>query len=234
MTEYDKVIFLDLDVIVHHPTRLDTLFEEPMMFGAMENSKGTNASSMWLQHGQDMGGSCGLINAGVILVTPNTDLFQILLNDVTNPSSYHKPGMTPEQFYIVRVMGHHFSHISQLYNFEVQFHGGVPITNTWKLTVDTATVVLFHFSGGSPLKMLYEKKSDPVWGCQVEKFFVRKSWNELFDDHQRDLFNKRAQYAFKLWQIHFQTALASVKDKIPATLLQFAPAPRRSAPILNS
>jgi lipopolysaccharide biosynthesis glycosyltransferase len=238
MTEYDKVIFLDLDIIVHHADIMDSLFDLPCMYGAMENSKGKKASSNWLKHGQRMDRYCGLINAGVIIVTPHADLFQIFLEDVTFESQEHEPGMTPEQCYLARVMGRHFVHISQLYNFEVQFHGGVPVTPIWTSAKDQ-DIVCFHFSGASPLRMLgieYNVETGALslrksghtpteWGCQTDKFFVGKSWDENFDPIVRSFANQRAEYAFNLWETNLRYGLSRCAHITK---------PRRICPVLDS
>lgn len=217
LTEFDKVLFLDLDIVVNDVARLEDLFMSDFMFAAMENSKGDRAGSMWLRHGQQMGRHCRLINAGVILATPDLDLFQTLVSDISSPSSDHVAGMTPEQFYLSRVMGGHFNHLSQEYNFEVQYHGGVPVTKTWMETASIDKIVSFHFSGGNPLKTLcsFAKGEKIAWGCQTEKFMVRKTWENDFSENLRDIANTRAKAAFAKWALNFIHACR----RIPADLV---------------
>lgn len=205
LTDFDKVLFLDLDIVVNDVARLEDLFMSNFMFAAMENSKGDRAGSMWLRHGQRMGRHCRLINAGVILVSPDRGLFETLVSDITSPSLDHVPGMTPEQFYLSRVMGGYFNHLSQEYNFEVQYHGGVPVTKTWMETDSIDKIVSFHFSGGNPLKTLclFAKGEKIVWGCQTEKFMVRKTWENDFAENVKDIANTRAKAAFAKWALNF-------------------------------
>jgi hypothetical protein len=210
MTEFDKVIFLDLDMVVSLPEALDKLFQLPVMFGAMENSKGFKAGSMTLNHGERMLDKCKLINAGLIMVTPDTDLFNLLLTDVTCDSSDHEPGMTPEQFYLARVMGKHFHHISQRFNFEVQLHGGVPLTSHWK-RISFDKVVCFHFSGGAPLKRIRDSKNEE-WGCQTEKRMIADKWFNEIPISIRENANQRARLAFGSWALNFADACESIRE----------------------
>ena len=210
LTEFDKVIFLDLDIVVSLPEAMEDLFHLPVMFGAMENSKGFKAGSMTLNHGERMFDKCRLINAGLIMVTPDTDLFNLLLSDVTCESPDHEPGMTPEQFYLARVMGKHFHHISQRFNFEVQLHGGVPLTSHWKrLSFDG--VVCFHFSGGCPLKRISDLKNEE-WGCQTEKRMIADKWFNEIPLSVRENANERARLAFGLWALNFARACKSIRE----------------------
>ena len=205
LVEFGRVIFLDLDIIVNDVLKMDELFELDCLFGAMENSKGSRASCNWLQHGESMAvDKCGLFNAGVIIITPDARLFELLVSDVTSPSPLHVPGMTPEQYYLARVMGNHFHHISQLYNLEVQYHGGVPVTSIWK-SAATDEVVAFHFSGGSPLHQLWSKDY-ANFGCQTQKYYTKQMWENEFTGEIRALVSERAKLAFAKWALHFAAA----------------------------
>ena len=215
MTEFTRVLFLDLDTIVVDVEKMDALFDLDCKFAAMENSKRPSSASMWLEHGQILDKHCGLMNAGVMLVTPNSELFDILCKDVTSNSAHHVPGMTPEQFYLARVMGHHFTHISQIYNFEVQYHGGVPVTGVWKRTVDISELVCLHFSGGSPLTTVSSTNYPTAdLGCQLHKPYVRKSWETDIDRGTQLRANKRAIQAFDLWKRNFIDTMKTLEGKI--------------------
>ena len=223
MTEFTKVMFLDLDTLVIDVHKMDALFDLDCNFAAMENSKRSSSASMWLDHGRSMETHCRLINAGVMLITPNADLFNILCKDVTSFSGHHVPGMTPEQFYLARVMGHHFKHISQIYNFEVQFHGGVPLTGIWRRTDDISDLVCLHFSGGSPLTTVSSKNYPPNdLGCQIEKFHVRKTWDTDIDRGVQLRANKRANQAFNLWKQNFLEAMKALDGAISEPNLTYS------------
>ena len=211
LTDFSKVLFLDLDVIVVNVPAMDALLESDILFGAMENSKGSRAASMWLKHGELMQGSCKLINAGVMLVTPDQELFRLMLDDFTHPSPGHVPGMTPEQFYLARVFGKHMSHIEQRYNFEVQLHGGVPVTKLWR-SAEFHDIVCFHFSGGNPLERIQDTHDD--WGCQVEKRSARERWESELTPAERAGANERAKKAFAQWAFCFSSACRRVKQLV--------------------
>jgi hypothetical protein len=215
MTEFSRIIFLDLDLVVLDVRKMDAVFDLNCKFAAMENSKRPTSASMKLDHGDPMLRNCLLINAGVILVTPNKKLFSILHGDVTKPEKHHAAGMTPEQFYLARVMGHQFTHLSQLYNFEVQYHGGVPITNLWKTKQDIKDIVCLHFSGGSPLSTVSSKLYPAEnMGCQIDKYFVRKAWEADIDPEVQSVANKRAVLAFEAWRKNFIQAMTTLDGKV--------------------
>jgi hypothetical protein len=212
LVQFHKVIFLDLDMVVRDVRLMDDLFHSSFRFGAMENSKHARAGSMWLNHGDTMGKHCKLINAGLIMVTPDADLFKILLEDVTHESLEHVPGMTPEQFYLARVMGEHFHHISQRFNFETQLHGGVPRSGHWEKLL-FSDIVCFHFSGGHPLRRIREVDNCD-WGCQTEKHMIFTQWLNDLKKEQTQLANERARLAFGLWALNFATACKTVRTKM--------------------
>lgn len=206
LVDYCRVIFLDLDVIVNTVPTMDQLFDSGFGLGAMENSKGSPSSgSMWLKHGELMGRNCRLINAGVMLVCPNKQLFELLREHVSSASDEHIPGMTPEQTYLARIFRHRFHHISQIYNMEVQYHGGVPVTSKW-LSASFDETVLFHFSGGNPFERIWDG-SDSEWACQTEKRMVKEKWFIEFNESERKFANERARLAFGKWAFHFASAL---------------------------
>jgi hypothetical protein len=119
--------------------------------------------------------------------------------------------MTPEQFYIARVMGHRFHHISQEYNFEPQYHGGVPLTSVWRDSSPGCTeIACMHFSGGSPLKTILENPSD--WGCQTEKYYVKKKWDTELDEELKTRANERAKIGFAKWAFNFASACMIAKS----------------------
>ena len=187
---FSKVMFLDLDIMINNMKEMDNLFHLNCLFAAMENSKGPDA--LLLAHGESMS-ECGLINAGVMLITPDSTLFDLLVYDVTHPSINHVPGTTPEQYYLARILGRYFHNLSQIYNFEVQYHGGVPLKDIWLNTDNVSDIVAFHFSGGDPLNGTNMK------GCQFEKYYATKFWNECIDFKVKKRATKRAEYAFNKW-----------------------------------
>jgi lipopolysaccharide biosynthesis glycosyltransferase len=215
LVEYDRVLFLDLDTVVVDFEKLEGILNAPFRYGAMENSKGRAAPTDSLNHAQRFNQNCKLINAGVMLISPDHTLFNLLLSDVTSDSPDHVPGMTPEQFYLARVMGKHFHHISQAYNFEPQYHGGVPMTRFWN-SAHFSDVVLFHFSGCSPLKQISEfvRYKEVEWGCQTQKYYAKKAWDTGFTEATKALANDRARLAFVHWAFHFSSACKHVRETL--------------------
>ena len=219
LTDFEKVVFLDLDMAIREVSSMDAIFDLPVNYGAMENSKNEKSGSMWLSHGESMGKYCKLINAGLIIVRPCRELFDILVSDVTSESADHVPGITPEQFYLARVMGEHFHHISQRFNFEVQLHGGVPRTPLWN-TLEFEEIVCFHFSGGQPLKRI-SALSDPEWGCQTEKRMILSVWNSEISIGVKNLANERARKAFGFWALNFALACKLSRAQAASTSSEF-------------
>ncbi len=220
LTEFHKVIFLDLDTVCMHVSELDQLFDTPnCVFGAFENSKRDRTP---IRHGQALSrypNTCKLINAGLILVSPNKASFECLLKDVVSFSVDHVPGMTPEQFYLARVMGHHFVNFSQKYNFEVQYHGGVPAYSDWR-TLPFEEIVMFHFSGAQMFERLVTVNESADWGCQVEKYFVRKTWESEFSSSERDFANARAEKAFREWSTFFLRTVSMLRSTPPSDIYE--------------
>eukprot|EP00434_Breviolum_minutum_P043949 symbB.v1.2.039197.t1/scaffold6379.1/size18568/3 len=160
---YDKVIFLDLDMIVLR--NIDELFDLRTPAG-MSTMKNDHVCLRHPDHGQRLDPRCNVptnchnfserlrfvcracyVNAGTMVTAPSKELFQLLEADVSEPDpAWHIPAWSPEQKYLSNVMAGEWSHLSQLYNFEVQLHSGVPVTNTWH-TAEVTDVAVAHFSG---------------------------------------------------------------------------------------
>ena len=218
LVQFERVIFLDLDMVIRDVSDMDDLFKLPIDYAAMENSKSWGSGANILDHGQLMGRKCDLINAGLIFCKPDPQLFDILLSDVTTDSDEHVPGMTPEQFYLARVMAKHLHHISQRFNFEVQLHGGVPLTDRWKRFA-FEDVVCFHFSGGFPLTRITEL-DNPEWGCQTEKRMISDKWYKEMSESVRKLANERGRLAFGLWAKQFALACRFVRNSMNVDSLE--------------
>eukprot|EP00438_Fugacium_kawagutii_P026788 Skav209674 [mRNA] locus=scaffold1603:30998:32344:- [translate_table: standard] len=145
---FDKVVFLDLDMIVLR--NIDELFDlrTPAGMSTFKHQDATGARNQTQPpHGQRLDPRKCYVNAGTMVTAPSKELFQLLEADVTEPDpQWHLPAWSPEQKYLSRVMAGEWSHVSQLYNFEVQVHSGVPISNNW-CTAEANDVAVAHFSG---------------------------------------------------------------------------------------
>eukprot|EP00747_Dinoflagellata_sp_TGD_P213501 gnl/TRDRNA2_/TRDRNA2_86439_c0_seq1.p1 gnl/TRDRNA2_/TRDRNA2_86439_c0~~gnl/TRDRNA2_/TRDRNA2_86439_c0_seq1.p1 ORF type:complete len:378 (+),score=48.40 gnl/TRDRNA2_/TRDRNA2_86439_c0_seq1:2-1135(+) len=86
-------------------------------------------------------------NAGAMVLAPSWPLFELLVSDVQEPDPmWHRGAWSPEQSYLSCVLAGEWSHISQLYNLEVQLHSGVPLSRLWE-DAGAADVAVAHFSG---------------------------------------------------------------------------------------
>lgn len=130
LTDYSKVMMLDIDLaILRCP---DELFESrapaalcrgvrnthhgyPMdcrhFFGA-ELADQVNRKNAWRQSGG--------INAGVMILTPDEDLFKRTLREVHDPvHPEHIPGSGPEQDYLSRLFAPYWNHLGVKYNYQL-------------------------------------------------------------------------------------------------------------------
>ncbi|KAF4649514.1 hypothetical protein FOZ61_001228 [Perkinsus olseni] len=155
-----------------------------------------------------MNGRCWLINAGVMLASPDENIFQLLNADVSIPQHHHLKGMTPEQHYLAGLLAPYLSHIDQSYNFEIQLHGGVPITAKWR-ELSYSDIKIVHYSGGEIQSASY---SQSFLGRQ-DKYIARKLYNRLPCEVQ-DLAYQRAQAAWGDFNINLAEAAITVRDNL--------------------
>ena len=131
LTDYTNVLMLDLDVAVLGC--LDELFAlrapaalHRSVFGAVPGSRidGRQFFSCDSNQAYEWGQSGG-INAGVMLLAPDEELYQRILKEVrmpTHPS--HIAGSGPEQDYLSRLFAPWWRHIGVNYNYQIHrvFH----------------------------------------------------------------------------------------------------------------
>ena len=124
LTDYDKVLMLDIDLAVLRCP--DALFELPAP-AAMRRGYSAHVHGGRM-HGRsffggfaDNWGQCGGINAGVMLLKPDTELHKRALKEVQMPvHPEHIAGGGPEQDYLSRFYASYpWTHISVLYNFQL-------------------------------------------------------------------------------------------------------------------
>lgn len=156
----DKVLFLDLDMLPLH--NMDKLFDlRPP--AAMHNDKSKEPKAK--DHGTRLAAEETYINAGVMLLAPNHDFFLALRSDVERvDETWHYKTYCPEQTYLSNLLAGEITHISQLFNFEVTPHGGVPLTDLWQV-VEADLVEAVHFSG-----------NPKVWAIANEEPVVNGKW----------------------------------------------------------
>eukprot|EP00397_Hematodinium_sp_SG-2012_P007567 GEMP01007614.1.p1 GENE.GEMP01007614.1~~GEMP01007614.1.p1 ORF type:complete len:630 (+),score=106.99 GEMP01007614.1:119-2008(+) len=203
---YEKVLFLDLDTIVR--TDISYLFatETPAAVNNWKMGDVHDISREFLfKPGEVMDPKETSFNAGVILVTPNRKLFDVLVQDITTPAKHHSLTWTPEQSYLGTVFTGHLRHLTLDCNFEVQLHGGTYCSRAWaEMPVEAVKIV--HFSGDKPW---IAHPHDEVNCCQVKFDNVKETFRAM-SAPQRQLATARAvQYASE-WHALFNTSMVQI------------------------
>ncbi|EEQ98612.1 hypothetical protein Pmar_PMAR024124, partial [Perkinsus marinus ATCC 50983] len=140
-------------------------------------------------------------------VSPDKDIFNLLKEDVTTPHRHHLKGMTPEQYYLAGMLAPYLTHIDQSYNFEIQLHGGVPLTHKWQhMSYDDIKIV--HYSGGEIQSSIYPQ----VFLGRQDKYMPKKLFNTLPWDVQ-DLAHHRAKAAWIDFNINLAQAASTTVKK---------------------
>ena len=130
LKEYEKVLLLDIDIIPLKP--LDELFDLPcpaaMVRGQGEDAHGVQVDGRRFFGGEDFNdypwGQAGGINAGLILLQPDCDVFKQMLSEVTCKNHpCHVAGGGPEQDYLSRFFAarkdYPWHHISVAWNYQL-------------------------------------------------------------------------------------------------------------------
>ena len=130
LEDYAKVILLDLDIIPLKP--LDELFQLPcpaaMVRGQGDDKHGTKVDGRRFFGTEDYKdypwGQSGGINAGLILLEPDSKVFQQMLSEVTcNNHPCHVAGSGPEQDYLSRFFAARrespWYHVSVAWNYQL-------------------------------------------------------------------------------------------------------------------
>eukprot|EP00929_Paragymnodinium_shiwhaense_P078805 TRINITY_DN40883_c0_g1_i1.p1 TRINITY_DN40883_c0_g1~~TRINITY_DN40883_c0_g1_i1.p1 ORF type:complete len:382 (-),score=53.92 TRINITY_DN40883_c0_g1_i1:594-1739(-) len=169
---YERVVFLDLDTLVLK--NVDQLFglRTP---AAMQNVKDRDGSvRVMIEHGERMDAKSSYFNAGILVVAPSKALFELLRSDVEVPDAqWHGGAWSPEQSYLSKVLAGEFTHISQLYNCEVQLHSGVPQSELWKSALPEEIHVA-HFSGSDKVwKAAPDATMKPIASDWVQETFAK-------------------------------------------------------------
>eukprot|EP00973_Karenia_brevis_P014340 1953121-Karenia_brevis.AAC.1 len=131
LTDYSKVLMLDLDLVILQ--NIDGLFtlEAPaaMMRGSLNQpAHGDDIEGWRFFAGEEDSdnanyyafGQHGGINAGVMLLAPNKETYHRALREVTQFLHPERiPGAGPEQDYLSRLFAPHWTHIGVEYNFQL-------------------------------------------------------------------------------------------------------------------
>jgi hypothetical protein len=128
LVEYDKVLMLDIDLaIIDCP---DELFElqapAALRRGIHHHEHGALIDGRRWFAGEEFDWvQCGGINAGVMLLEPNAEVYVRALREVLCPwHPSHIPGNGPEQDYLSRFYAHAWHHLSVTWNWQLHqmFH----------------------------------------------------------------------------------------------------------------
>lgn len=208
---FDRVVFLDSDTLVLR--RVDELFEVRPP-AAMSNSKtdGARRGKPPPLHGVRMDPRCCYINAGTMVLAPSWPLFELLAADVqASDPTWHTSAWSPEQNYLSRVLAGEWSHISQVYNLEVQLHSGVPLSETWERAA-AEDVAVAHFSGS--LKV-WDHEPDRSLPPHTGKW-VQEVWDRL-PPQTRAGADVRCQALAAAWHRTFAAALGRLRGRATAS-----------------
>jgi lipopolysaccharide biosynthesis glycosyltransferase len=149
--EYRKVILLDLDLLVRKDD-IDSLFElrAPAAMVRGQNYLPHGAvvpiDTFYSSHRQTVG-----INCGVMMVEPNSDIFDLMLSEVTEHYKHpeHWPSHGPEQDYLSRFYNafSHWTNMSCRYNYQVHLMKFGSLEWHHYNRKGFRDVSVFHFSG---------------------------------------------------------------------------------------
>ena len=184
LTEYDKVLMMDIDLaILNCP---DDLFELPAPAAMRRGNSVT-------QHGEKMhcrsffgGQDCkwsqtGGINAGVMLFAPNETDFKRMLDEVMSDRHPERvPGNGPEQDYLSRYYAPKWTHISVQYNFQIHhiFHAMESAIKYYNGIVDDPWQLLEEELGRS------EGDADRIGEGTLLRCISMPSWNTTLEIYE--------------------------------------------------
>ena len=149
--EYRKVILLDLDLLIRK-SDIDSLFDlrapAAMVRGQnyLPHGAAVPIDTFYTAHRQTVG-----INCGVMMVEPNSDIFDIMLSEVTEHYKHpeHWPSHGPEQDYLSRFYNafSQWTNISCRYNYQIHLIKFGSLEWHHYNRKGFRDVSVFHFSG---------------------------------------------------------------------------------------
>jgi len=193
LTDYSKVLLLDLDLAVLKCP--DDLFELPTpaamhrtVYGArhgaaIDGRRFFAPESLEPDSDAYPWGQCSGINAGVMLLRPDADLHAKVVREVRLPFHPERiPGNGPEQDYLSRLFAPHWTNISVAYNYQLHrvFHAleaalrnSDPDFSWWpdRLRLCLDDISLVHFSGDMKL-WDYDPKAEEERDDFAERMLV--------------------------------------------------------------
>jgi len=152
LTEFTKIVMLDLDLLVRAP--IDCLFERNAPSAMRRHASADfidgeriKASKLIDHRGHLISG----INAGVMVLRPSMEHFVEMLEDINEekrPAQHLKSGM-PEQDYLTRFYRNDWHNLSVAFNFQphqLAFCDRRGLESSTRLTLDYDMVSIVHFS----------------------------------------------------------------------------------------
>eukprot|EP00927_Polykrikos_kofoidii_P029496 TRINITY_DN25504_c0_g1_i1.p1 TRINITY_DN25504_c0_g1~~TRINITY_DN25504_c0_g1_i1.p1 ORF type:complete len:1044 (+),score=174.76 TRINITY_DN25504_c0_g1_i1:63-3194(+) len=153
-TEYDKVLMLDLDMLIRR--NVDDLFSLPAP-AAMKRASGKEqpphggifrGEDLWRTHRDDM---CSGINAGVMLLEPCKKVYERMVAEIKDPQHPEHVGTYgPEQDYLSRFycafMGATWTHLHARYNYQLMLPDDYVSSEHRNIDIESGVFVA-HYSG---------------------------------------------------------------------------------------
>lgn len=203
---YDRVVFLDLDTLVLK--NIDELFElRPPAAMCNGKERSGRACPVPPHRGRMDAQSC-YFNAGTMVLAPSAPLFDLLAADVQEPDPmWHRSAWSPEQSYLSYVLAGEWSHVSQIYNMEVQLHSGVPLSQLWE-EAQASDIAVAHFSGHTKVWDASPEKVAHVLGSEFsQQAFARLS------ARSRHSVGLRCQALHAQWHLMLSEALRRCRER---------------------
>ena len=133
-------------------------------------------------------------NGGVMLVSPQQEVFKLLSTDCQTPSNWHYPTTYPESHYLKWVSD--WRSLSPSLNFCPRMGKGQANTLEWQ-EMSWQQVKIFHFS----------TQSKPYYWLMEGTIPSMHSSADNFPEELTEFVEMRAQRAYNLWIFHLALAL---------------------------
>ena len=196
---FDRVLFLDLDTLVVAP--LDEVLETGHTLAAVGCPTGytyegidrkkklriSTPEGAWMKPGDTF-------NGGVMLVSPQQEVFKLLSTDCQTASNWHYPTTYPESHYLKWVSD--WRSLSPSLNLCPRMGKGQANTLEWQ-EMSWQQVKIFHFS----------TQSKPYYWFKVGTIQSMHSSADNFPEELTEVVEMRAQRAYNLWIFHLALAL---------------------------
>ena len=168
---YEKVFFLDIDTVVMR--NIDFVFNLPTpsavpCYGCYKYGKQHLSGADHHKEGELMPNGT-TFNGGVMLLTPNNAIYEIITRAIRQPSLWHISSTHPSSCFLKDVMNWYA--LEADLNLCVMLTKGQAFTRKW-LNVDFEQINVLHFMGSSkPSEWLHHQKIEPFhqrWWKQVK------------------------------------------------------------------